>query len=95
MFASAGLCVGLGVWGCQYRELQPVFFGGGRILGAGSTARPTNPSGGDDGHDDDLERGEGGPSGEDEDVGYSRGRGRGRGRDGAGEYEMAKMDPAS
>ena len=29
MLASAALATGLGVWGCQYRELQPVFFGGG------------------------------------------------------------------
>ena len=38
MLASAGISVGLGIWGCQYRELQPVFFGGGRILGAGSSS---------------------------------------------------------
>lgn len=28
MFASAAMSTGLGVWGCRYRELQPIFFGG-------------------------------------------------------------------
>ncbi|KOS18225.1 Protein SYS1 [Escovopsis weberi] len=36
MLASAALAAGLGIWGCRYRELQPVFFFGGRILGSGS-----------------------------------------------------------
>ncbi|RSL95014.1 hypothetical protein CEP52_012283 [Fusarium oligoseptatum] len=34
MLASSALSVGLGIWGCRYRELQPVFFGGRRILAA-------------------------------------------------------------
>jgi len=34
MLVSSGLCIGLGTWGCQYRELQPVFFGGRPILPA-------------------------------------------------------------
>jgi hypothetical protein len=34
MLASSAVCVGLGTWGCQYRELQPVFFGGRPILPA-------------------------------------------------------------
>jgi protein SYS1 len=37
MFASSALSVALGMWGCRYRELQPVFFGGGRILGNNPT----------------------------------------------------------
>ncbi|SPO07590.1 related to multi copy suppressor SYS1 [Cephalotrichum gorgonifer] len=30
MAASSAVAVGLGVWGCQYRELQPISFGGSR-----------------------------------------------------------------
>lgn len=41
MLASSATAVGLGMWGCRYRELQPVFFLGGRILGSG-TSGPTN-----------------------------------------------------
>jgi hypothetical protein len=102
MLASSGLCVALGVWGSRYRELQPVFFGGGRILGAGSSgggrsvannsSSADNGNGDNDGEDDG---GLGGPGTGDEEMGFSRGRGRGRGRDGAGEYEMAKMEPSS
>lgn len=84
MLASAALSAGLGIWGCQYRELQPVFFGGRRILGATPTAA-TQADGGEGAGNDDVEG--------DEEMGFSRGRGRGRGRDGAGEYEMAQMEP--
>ncbi|KAH7322756.1 integral membrane protein [Stachybotrys elegans] len=93
MLVSASIAVSLGIWGCQYRELQPVFFGGGRILGAGSGtggaagASAAPPSIRDDGSLDENVL-------VDEEMGYSRGRGRGRGRDGAGEYEMAKMEPS-
>jgi hypothetical protein len=48
MLASAALATGLGVWGCQYRELQPVFFGGG---GAQRNERAPRPP-------PDLEEGE-------------------------------------
>ncbi|KAL7932589.1 integral membrane protein S linking to the trans Golgi network domain-containing protein [Trichoderma chlorosporum] len=41
MLASSATAVGLGMWGCRYRELQPVFFLGGRILGSG-TSGPSN-----------------------------------------------------
>jgi hypothetical protein len=63
--ASAGLAVALGIWGCRYRELQPIFFGGGRILGGGGDAA--------------------GQQDRDEEMGHSRG---------AGEYEMAKLEPS-
>ena len=99
MAGSAALSVGLGVWGCQHRELQSVFFGGGRILGAGAAAAPTNSQisaeegqagiAGDGDDDDD-----GGGGGGDDDAGYMRGRARGRGKDGAGEYEMVEMKQA-
>lgn len=47
MLASAATAVGLGMWGCRYRELQPVFFLGGRILGSGTSgpAKNTKSSG--------------------------------------------------
>ncbi|CEI70078.1 hypothetical protein FVEN_g10641 [Fusarium venenatum] len=47
MIASATISVSLGIWGCQYRELQPVFFGGRPILPAvpasvdGSATQPS------------------------------------------------------
>ena len=91
MLASSGLCVALGMWGCRYRELQPVFFGGGRILG--SNARPTAAAAGTshDDEDDEYERreGVGGGSG-DEEMGLTNGRGRVRGRE---ESERGKMQP--
>ncbi|PTB44550.1 uncharacterized protein TrAFT101_003100 [Trichoderma asperellum] len=44
MVASSATAVGLGMWGCRYRELQPVFFLGGRILGSGTAGPTTNRS---------------------------------------------------
>ncbi|KAG6005372.1 hypothetical protein E4U21_000223 [Claviceps maximensis] len=96
MAGSAAISVVLSMWGCRHRELQPVFFGGGRILGSGSrTSGPTNQQGaseeGRSGNSID-----GGPDDDDDDDGhvsdFSRGRGRGgRGKDGNGEYELAEM----
>ncbi|PHH59579.1 hypothetical protein CDD81_2844 [Ophiocordyceps australis] len=34
MAASSGLAIALGLWGCRYRELQPVFFAERRFLPA-------------------------------------------------------------
>ncbi|KAH7182986.1 integral membrane protein S linking to the trans Golgi network-domain-containing protein [Fusarium flagelliforme] len=34
MLISSAISVSLGIWGCQYRELQPLFFGGRPILSA-------------------------------------------------------------
>ena len=100
MLASSALAVAAGTWGCRYRELQPVFFGGGRILGSGGGGAAPSASGTADDDDDDgdvdVEAGEGGDgTPEDADAGFSRGRGRGRGRDGAGEYEMVQMQKAA
>lgn len=44
MLASAALSVGLGIWGCRYRELQPVFFGGRRILAATGPESAATPA---------------------------------------------------
>jgi hypothetical protein len=88
MMASAVMTVALGMWGCQYRELQPVFFGGGRILGSGSTPAAAANS------QVAAEEGHAGLGAEGDDDAFSRGRGRGRGKDGAGEYEMVGMKQA-
>ncbi|KEZ44065.1 hypothetical protein SAPIO_CDS3809 [Scedosporium apiospermum] len=79
MGASSAVAIGLGVWGCRYRELRPISFGGG-----GAARRDVENTAGAAG---DAAGGQDGNDGE----GYSRGRGRGRGRDGAGEYELARM----
>lgn len=76
MAASSALAVGLGTWGCQYRELKPISFGG-----VGARSADNGEAGGA------MENG--GPV--DEEQGFSRGRGRGRGRDGGGEYEMVGL----
>ncbi|KAF2087224.1 hypothetical protein K490DRAFT_42589 [Saccharata proteae CBS 121410] len=62
--ASASLMTFLGIWSCQWRELQPINFGGGggpnrsaRQVGSSAEAVP-----------------------EDEGLGFGRGRGRGRGQ---------------
>ncbi|KZZ92434.1 Integral membrane protein SYS1-related protein [Moelleriella libera RCEF 2490] len=91
MAGSSAVSVALGMWGCRYRELQPVFFGGGRILGAASGSRTNNtqvPSAAA------VENGEAGYDTrelEAEELGLSRGRGRGRDKDGGGAYEMMQM----
>ncbi|KAK1753053.1 integral membrane protein S linking to the trans Golgi network-domain-containing protein [Echria macrotheca] len=87
MAVASGVCVGVATWGCRYRELRPISFGG---VGGGTAVR----GGGVGDVAGDVMEGRGGGSGEvgDEEQGFSRGRGRGRGRDGAGEYEMVKMN---
>ncbi|KAL2753179.1 hypothetical protein ACRALDRAFT_1072270 [Sodiomyces alcalophilus JCM 7366] len=81
MTASSALCIGLGVWGSQWRELRPIFFGGGG-----------GDSGGNRAHEDRIRHENGGPVEDgDPEQGVSSGRGRGRGRDGGGEYEMVGM----
>lgn len=87
MAASSALAVGLGTWGCRYRELKPISFGGG---GGGVSA--TNGSSGEGSSSGGAGAGDGDAGADDdEEQGYSRGRGRVRGRDGAGEYEMVAM----
>lgn len=81
MAAASAVSVGLATWGCRYRELKPISFGGGG--GTAATGGSAGQNGGDAG-------GRGSADG-DEEQGFSRGRGRGRGRDGAGEYEMVNM----
>jgi len=75
MGTSSCIAVSLAMWGCRYRELQPISFGGG----GGGAARPEDPPSANN------------PSAEEEEIGFSRGRGRGRGRDGGGEYEMVRI----
>ncbi|KAK0611479.1 integral membrane protein S linking to the trans Golgi network-domain-containing protein [Immersiella caudata] len=81
MGGASTICILLATWGCRYRELKPISFGGiggGTAVASGSTSELQG---------DREEAGMG-----DEEQGYSRGRGRGRGRDGAGDYEMVKMN---
>lgn len=89
MIVSSALSVGLATWGCRYRELQPVFFGG-RILGAGDGASAASTS-----RNEDLEAGIAQDGGAEEDVGHVRGTRKGRGKDGQGEYEMMQMKSSS
>ncbi|KAL2194817.1 integral membrane protein S linking to the trans Golgi network-domain-containing protein [Corynascus similis CBS 632.67] len=79
MAVASAVSVTLATWGCRYRQLRPISFGGGRVA---STAGGNGEDNGDDG--------EGGADG-DQELGFTRGRGRGRGRDGAGDYEMVNL----
>ncbi|KAK3941291.1 putative integral membrane protein [Diplogelasinospora grovesii] len=79
MAAASAVSVALASWGCRYRELKPISFGGH----SANTNADGGPTDGRNKRDD--EQG-------DEEEGFQRGRGRGRGRDGAGEYEMVRMN---
>ncbi|KAI2624447.1 integral membrane protein S linking to the trans Golgi network-domain-containing protein [Xylaria nigripes] len=81
MFASGVITVVGGTYGCRWRELQPITFGGGG----------RNAGGGESGGNRSLENGRASSDHGDEEMGFSRGRGRGRDRDGSGEYEMVGM----
>lgn len=83
LFGSSAMSISLAMWGCQYRELQPVFFGG-RILNTGSGSAAT-------GQTEDPEAAEG----VDDEDDFSRGKSRGRGKDGQGTYEMVQMGSSS
>jgi hypothetical protein len=88
MGASSALGVALGVWGCRYRELRPITFGGN----GGNTANKGQTNGGVGGNGEGNSGGGADGVDGDEEQGFARGRGRGRGRDGAGDYEMVQMD---
>ncbi|KAK4192302.1 integral membrane protein S linking to the trans Golgi network-domain-containing protein [Podospora australis] len=89
MLASSGICIALGTWGCQWRELRPISFGGH----GGSSSSNTAAAGGENNTNNTIENT--GQGGGDEEQGFSRGRGRGRGRDGQGEYEMVDLPAAA
>ncbi|KAJ3556408.1 hypothetical protein NPX13_g10141 [Xylaria arbuscula] len=72
MLVSGTITVAGGTYGCRWRELRPITFGG---RGTSQNENRLEEGGGNDDHGD-------------EEMGFSRGRGRGRGRDGAGEYEL-------
>ncbi|KAI1080975.1 integral membrane protein S linking to the trans Golgi network-domain-containing protein [Whalleya microplaca] len=78
MALSCTVAVAGGTYGCRWRELRPISFGGGgrNTANAEGTTEAAVQNGNAGGENGDLE------------MGISRGRGRGRGRDGAGEYEM-------
>lgn len=77
MALSSFLSTTLGIWGCRYRELRPISFGGSANTGSSGNGEGSSAAGaGGDG---------------DEEQGFTRGRGRTRGRDGGGEYEMVSV----
>ena len=80
---SAALMTFLGMWACQWRELQPISFGGSSTQGQGQQQQQQQES------SDPSQQGQGG---DDDLSSLSRGRGRGRSglRDG-GEYEMGHI----
>ncbi|KAI1377881.1 integral membrane protein S linking to the trans Golgi network-domain-containing protein [Hypoxylon crocopeplum] len=81
MLVSSTVVVAAGTYGCQWRELRPISFGGnGR---SNNNAESSTEAA--------AENGSVGENQGDEEMGFSRGRGRGRGRDGTGEYEMVGM----
>lgn len=81
MAASSAITVIGGTYGCRWRELQPITFGG---AGRANADGPADASSGENGSSAPGAIG-------DEEMGFSRGRGRGRGRDAGGEYEMVGM----
>ncbi|KAK7736662.1 hypothetical protein SLS53_006868 [Cytospora paraplurivora] len=94
MAVSSASGVALGIWGCQYRELRPVFFGGGGAAAAAAAAAAGGSGGNNNSDNNNANGGAGAADGTvagDEEQGFSRGRGRSR-RDGPGAYEMVKMN---
>ncbi|KAI1504089.1 integral membrane protein S linking to the trans Golgi network-domain-containing protein [Biscogniauxia marginata] len=81
MIASSAITIIGGTYGCRWRELQPISFGGN---GRNTDNEEAHPDGA-------TQHGDAGGDQGDEEMGFGRGRGRGRGRDGAGEYEMVGM----
>ncbi|KAK3677349.1 hypothetical protein LTR78_002887 [Recurvomyces mirabilis] len=77
---SAALMTSVGIWACQWRELQPMAFGGksskGKQRAEAANGHAVGPA-----------------EVADEEAGYEMGGGRGGGRDGAGTYEMVGMAP--
>ena len=93
--ASAALMTFLGMWACQWRELQPISFGGTSSSSAAQQQQQPPQQGSSS---DPLLQGQngGGGGGDDDLSSFSRGRGRGgrgglRGDGGGGEYEMGVM----
>jgi hypothetical protein len=75
---SAAFMTALAMYACQYRELQPINFGGSAAAASSASTSHTNPA-----PEDQMG---------DEEQGYGR-RGRGRGRNGEEGYEMVGMKP--
>ena len=93
--ASAALMVFLGMWACQWRELQPISFGG-IGGGGGSSSSTTATSSSEAQQQEQQQASDPQEAGTEEDLSSaSRGRGRSRGlfREGGGGeyYEMGNM----
>ncbi|OTA05543.1 Integral membrane protein Sys1 [Trichoderma parareesei] len=89
MAASSAAAVGLGMWGCRYRELQPVFFLGGRILGSGTSsggAGSSSPSSSNNSRSPAAGGGQGAGGSLPPDLEDGMG-----GSSSAGEYEMSRL----
>ena len=82
MAGSSAVAVAGGTYGCRWRELRPINFGGNN-----NNNNNNNNAGPSSADPSTLENG----LADDEELGFSRGRGRGRGRDGGGEYEMVGL----
>ncbi|KAI1102141.1 integral membrane protein S linking to the trans Golgi network-domain-containing protein [Jackrogersella minutella] len=81
MVVSSAVMVMGGTYGCQWRELRPISFGG----------NAKNSNNAESSTEAAAANGNAGGGQGDEEMGFGRGRGRGRGRDGAGEYEMVNI----
>lgn len=91
--ASAALMTSLGVWACQWRELQPLSFGGinRRTTGEQEVSGLNHPQA-------EIDMGEGLADGRTRRSNIVHGRDRGAarsgvGNDGRGEYELMGMKP--
>jgi hypothetical protein len=89
---SAALMVGLGMWACQWRELRPINFGGGKGQRSSDIERRTRAEG-EEGSGDERDGGAKVP-GDEERGWWGRGRGRGQEQDSGGSrdgYEMVGL----
>ncbi|KAK0667462.1 integral membrane protein S linking to the trans Golgi network-domain-containing protein [Cercophora samala] len=101
MAGASVVGVVLGTWGCRYRELKPISFGGSNNNGGNNNnnnnstinghSRGQSQPGELRNSNEHVRGGDRGNEEEDLEQGFSRGRGRGRGRDGGGEYEMVDL----
>ncbi|KAK4178575.1 integral membrane protein S linking to the trans Golgi network-domain-containing protein [Triangularia setosa] len=92
MLGGSVVGVVLGTWGCRYRELKPISFGGNGNNNTNNNGHQRGQSQpGELRNSNEIQRNDGE---EDLEQGFTRGRGRGRGRDGGGEYEMVDLPVA-
>lgn len=93
MAVSSAVAVALGTWGCRYRELRPISFGGAGGSNRSPAPTTTSTAASSTAPGQPPQAGPSNDSVGDEEQGFVRGGRRGRGRDGAGEYEMVSLKP--